>query len=106
VKRVAAEIAATGAPAARPFDEDLPGYVLLMGCVWCWAGFPHGARGTVVCRGGQYYCVECARYFITNDVLQVHIRSKLHKNRVKVVAEEPYTHADAEAAAGMAPLVK
>ena len=50
--------------------------------------------------------MECARYFVTDEVLGNHKRTKVHKNRVKVVNEEPYTHADAEAAAGMGSLVK
>ena len=56
--------------------------------------------------GGQHYCVECARYFVSAEVLADHRRTKLHKNRLKMVAAEPYTHADAEAYAGMAPPVK
>lgn len=30
---------------------------------------------------GHYYCVECARYFVTEVVLTRHQESKLHKKR-------------------------
>jgi bud site selection protein 20 len=52
---------------------------------------------------GQFYCVECARYFISDKVLSDHCRTKLHKNRLKELKETPYSQAEAEAAAGMAP---
>ncbi|KAI9020729.1 hypothetical protein CLU79DRAFT_755224 [Phycomyces nitens] len=50
---------------------------------------------------GQNYCIECARHFVTSDALTVHLKGKLHKRRVKKVQEEPYTQAEANAAAGM-----
>ncbi|KAF7732862.1 Bud site selection protein 20 [Apophysomyces ossiformis] len=49
----------------------------------------------------QNYCVECARYFITADALKEHFRGKNHKKRVKLLKEEPYTQAEADAAAGL-----
>ena len=52
---------------------------------------------------GQYYCVECARYFINSQVLSAHTKTKKHKNRVKELREKPYSQEEAEAAAGMAP---
>lgn len=52
---------------------------------------------------GQHYCVECARYFLTEDVLEKHTRTKKHKIRCKELKETPYSQAEAEAAAGMAP---
>ena len=62
--------------APRPFDEDLPG-------------------------GGQYYCVETARYFVSADALERHKRSKQFKQRVKELRNEAkYTQDDAEAALG------
>jgi len=63
-------------PQPRKFDQDLPG---------C----------------GQYYCMVCARYFITDKHLEEHVKSKLHKKRVKLAAEKPYTQEEANAAAGM-----
>lgn len=50
---------------------------------------------------GQYYCVECARYFIDGSVLIKHAKTKLHKNRLKELKEKPYSQAEAEAAAGL-----
>ena len=29
----------------------------------------------------QHYCVECTRYFINDDALQTHTKSKVHKRR-------------------------
>lgn len=52
---------------------------------------------------GQHYCVECARYFVSEDVLEQHSRTKKHKMRLKELKQKPYSQAEAEAAAGMAP---
>lgn len=52
---------------------------------------------------GQYYCVECARYFIAADALNQHTRTKKHKIRLKELKEKPYSQAEAESAVGMAP---
>lgn len=52
---------------------------------------------------GQHYCVECARYFISADVLSQHKRTKKHKIRLKELKEKPYSQAEADAASGMAP---
>lgn len=52
---------------------------------------------------GQHYCVECARYFITEDVLKHHKKTKKHKIRLKELKETPYSQREAEMAAGMAP---
>lgn len=72
---------AGGVAPALPIDDDLPGR-------------------------GQFYCLSCARHFINDDVLQYHYRTKQHKKRLKAVMEKPYTHAEAEAGAGMAPTEK
>ncbi|KAI8891126.1 hypothetical protein K501DRAFT_289744 [Backusella circina FSU 941] len=50
---------------------------------------------------GQHYCVECARHFISDSAYSIHLRSKLHKRRVKKLQDEPYTQAEADAAAGL-----
>ncbi|CAO3643062.1 unnamed protein product [Cunninghamella blakesleeana] len=50
---------------------------------------------------GQHYCVECARDFISDDALNIHLRGKLHKRRVKKLQDEPYTQEEADAAAGL-----
>ena len=53
------------------FDEDLPG-------------------------GAQYYCVECCKYFIRQDVLDRHKESHSHKQRVmRLRKDKPWTVEDA-----------
>jgi bud site selection protein 20 len=50
---------------------------------------------------GQYYCIQCARYFINSQSLADHIKSKPHKKRLKQIKDTPYTQQEAERAAGM-----
>lgn len=50
---------------------------------------------------GQFYCVECSRYFINEKGLSDHNKSKPHKKRLKELKETPYSHEEAERAAGM-----
>jgi hypothetical protein len=52
---------------------------------------------------GQFYCLYCDEYYISADVLTQHQKSKKHKRRVKWSQEKPYSQAEADAAAGMAP---
>ena len=54
-------------------------------------------------RLGQYLCVYCDQYFISEAVMQLHFKQKVHKKRVKAVNDKPYSQRDAEAAVGMAP---
>ncbi|KAJ3346547.1 hypothetical protein HDU91_007011 [Kappamyces sp. JEL0680] len=62
---------------SQPVNADLPGF-------------------------GQNYCVECARHFITASAKEEHLKSKLHKRRVKILTTEtPYTQEEADAAAGL-----
>jgi bud site selection protein 20 len=49
----------------------------------------------------QFYCIHCARYFISGDALKSHCSTKPHKQRLKALAIEPYTQKEAERAAGM-----
>ncbi|ETN74755.1 zinc finger protein 593-like family protein [Necator americanus] len=49
---------------------------------------------------GQFYCIECERYFIDEKTRSDHRKSKLHKNRVRSLKEVPYSMKEAEAAAG------
>lgn len=50
---------------------------------------------------GQYYCVACARYCISAKALADHQSQKKHKRRLKtLLTEKPYSHAEANAAAG------
>ena len=53
--------------------------------------------------GGAHYCVPCARHFVSADVLALHCTAKVHKKRLRVVAEPQYTHAEADAGAGCMP---
>jgi bud site selection protein 20 len=53
---------------------------------------------------GQYYCVTCARYFIAEQALNVHYKTKEHKKRFKIVKNEiPYSIEEAERAGGVMP---
>ena len=59
----------------QPVDEDKPGL-------------------------GQFYCVQCAKYFVDQTSLDSHLRGKNHKKRLKVLQEKPFTQEEAEFAAG------
>ncbi|PSN46092.1 Zinc finger protein 593 [Blattella germanica] len=48
----------------------------------------------------QFYCLHCARYFITDQALQEHFRTKVHKRRLKALELEPYSIEESERAAG------
>ena len=52
---------------------------------------------------GQHYCLTCARYFISEQSLQEHFRTKAHKKRMKVLKDIPYSHEEAERAGGLMP---
>jgi len=40
---------------------------------------------------GEFYCVACAKYFVSNDVMEKHTQTKPHKRRVKRLnSEVPY----------------
>ncbi|KAJ8456323.1 hypothetical protein ONZ45_g11465 [Pleurotus djamor] len=49
----------------------------------------------------QHYCVECAKYYETDNALQSHWKSKVHKRRCKQLKEPAYTIEEAERAAGL-----
>ena len=49
---------------------------------------------------GQYYCLQCDRYFLDNHALKDHLRGKVHKRRVKDLSINPYTPLESEAATG------
>ncbi len=56
---------------------------------------------------GQFYCITCARHFITDQAKQVHLKTKEHKKRFKVIrTEKVYTHEEAERAGGLMPAKK
>jgi len=39
---------------------------------------------------GQFYDRECARHFQTSDALEKHLKSKVHRRRLKQLKEKPY----------------
>lgn len=50
---------------------------------------------------GQYYCIECAKYYENQPSLDRHSKGKKHKRRVKDLNQRPYTNLEAEAATGV-----
>ncbi|RDW73888.1 putative BUD20 [Coleophoma crateriformis] len=50
---------------------------------------------------GQFYCIECAKWFEAENSLVTHRKGKTHKRRVKALKDEPYTQKEAEAAVGL-----
>ncbi|KAF2859604.1 hypothetical protein K470DRAFT_258783 [Piedraia hortae CBS 480.64] len=50
---------------------------------------------------GQFYCIECAKWFESEANLQKHAKGKPHKRRLKQLKEEPYTQKEADAAVGL-----
>ena len=53
---------------------------------------------------GQHYCVACARYCVSAQALEAHCRTAKHRRRERMLTTEtPYSHAEANAAAGRAP---
>ena len=61
---------------SQPIDYDLPG-------------------------AGQHYCVECGRYFTDETSQEEHVKSKLHKRRLKELKDVPYTQEEADRAGGL-----
>jgi bud site selection protein 20 len=55
---------------------------------------------------GQNYCLHCARYFITAQALLDHLKSKVHKRRLKQLEEEPYSVEESLRAAGIGSFVE
>ena len=50
---------------------------------------------------GQHYCIQCAKYMETAYALKTHLKTKVHKRRVKDLKGMPYTQDVANAAAGV-----
>ncbi|CCK72640.1 Bud20p KNAG_0L00170 [Huiozyma naganishii CBS 8797] len=50
---------------------------------------------------GQHYCIHCAKYCETAIALKTHLKTKVHKRRVKELKGVPYTQDVANAAAGL-----
>ena len=51
--------------------------------------------------GGQFYCHETDKYFITQQAMDEHKKSKAYKRRVKELKEKPHMLEDTYTAAGM-----
>lgn len=50
---------------------------------------------------GQFQCFACCKYFVDQVTLDLHLKTKDHKKRIKLLKEVPYSLEEAEAAAGM-----
>ncbi|OBT59023.1 hypothetical protein VE04_00405 [Pseudogymnoascus sp. 24MN13] len=50
---------------------------------------------------GEFYCVECAKWFEGENSQRTHLKGKNHKRRVKALKDEPYSQKEAEAAVGL-----
>ncbi|KAE9042917.1 hypothetical protein PR003_g3663 [Phytophthora rubi] len=49
---------------------------------------------------GQFYCTPCGRHFIDEKTRDVHLKTKVHKRRMKDVAQKQYTQNEAMQGAG------
>lgn len=54
----------------------------------------------LICNG-KYFCIECDRFFISDNALSTHTKSKVHKKRVKELKDVIHTQKHAEMAAGL-----
>jgi len=50
---------------------------------------------------GRFYCMACNRHMIDDHAMKAHLRSKVHKRKIKKLQDEPYSIKEAEEAAGM-----
>ncbi|PGH26598.1 hypothetical protein AJ80_01727 [Polytolypa hystricis UAMH7299] len=50
---------------------------------------------------GQYYCVECSKWFESEYNMNAHRKGKNHKRRLRLLKEEPHSQKVAEAAVGL-----
>lgn len=50
--------------------------------------------------GGKFPCFECHKNFIDAHALEMHKKSKLHKKRLKLLKETPFSIKESEAAGG------
>ena len=49
---------------------------------------------------GQHYCLECAKYYESDEALVNHTKSKVHRRRLKELKFGSYTKEEAERTAG------
>ncbi|KAI6250495.1 Zinc finger protein bud20 [Erysiphe necator] len=50
---------------------------------------------------GLHYCIECAKWFESDNSLISHRKGSSHKRRLKALKETPYTQMEAEEAIGL-----
>jgi len=50
---------------------------------------------------GQWYCIQCAKWFESENSLTTHRKGKGHRRRIKALKDEPYTQKEADAAIGL-----
>jgi len=50
---------------------------------------------------GQFYCVECAKFFESEHSMVTHRKGSTHKRQLKALKEKPYSQMEAEAAIGL-----
>lgn len=50
---------------------------------------------------GQWYCIECSKWYESEMNFVKHEKGKPHKRRVRQLKEEPYSQKEAEAAIGL-----
>ncbi|CAL3971691.1 hypothetical protein PZA11_005001 [Diplocarpon coronariae] len=50
---------------------------------------------------GQYYCIQCAKWFESERSMITHRKGSTHKRQVKALQAEAYTQKEAEAAIGL-----
>lgn len=51
--------------------------------------------------GGLHYCIECAKWFDSDDNLVSHQKGKVHKRKLKMLKEGAHSQQEAEEATGL-----
>ncbi len=76
---------------------------MLLRCTLVWRRVcqadPHSHHTTTTPQPSHHH--QCARYFVEEEALAHHLRTKLHKKRMRVLKDTPYSQAEADQAAGM-----
>lgn len=50
---------------------------------------------------GKFHCRECDRFFISESALSSHLKTKVHKKRIKELSDVIHTQKHAEMAVGL-----
>lgn len=74
---------------------------LLLACLSFKCLSEHFFGHPVLTGGGDFPCIECSRHFISQDALEKHRTTKIHRRRLKELRDEPYSQKEADAAAGL-----